>query len=90
MGELAPLPGAGFSPRPRARSFQYDHSVGSCKSAVGRTAPDSIRQTKRDGPLVMKKAHILDEIRRTAETNRGVPLGSARFEAETGIKQTDW
>jgi hypothetical protein len=36
------------------------------------------------------KAHILDEIRRAATANGGVPLGEARFEAETGIKRSDW
>ena len=38
----------------------------------------------------MKKQHILDEIKRTAEANGGVALGSARFFQETGIKKYDW
>lgn len=38
----------------------------------------------------MKKAHILDEIKRTAAANGGVAMGEARFEAETGIKRRDW
>ncbi len=38
----------------------------------------------------MEKQHIIDEIRRTAEANGGVPLGKARFLAETGIHETDW
>ncbi len=36
------------------------------------------------------KAHILDEIKRTAEANGGQPLGRQRFYTETGIKETDW
>jgi hypothetical protein len=36
----------------------------------------------------VKKAHILDEIKRTA--NGGVALGRDRFAQETGIKYTDW
>lgn len=38
----------------------------------------------------MTQDQILAEIRRTATTNGGVPLGVARFFAETGIKETDW
>ena len=38
----------------------------------------------------MIKQHILDEIRRTAQANRGVPLGRDRFSQETGIKELDW
>ena len=38
----------------------------------------------------MKKQHILDEIKRTAITNAGVPLGTDRFATETGIKESDW
>ncbi len=36
------------------------------------------------------KNHILNEIRRTARDNGGVPLGRQRFYAETGIKEGDW
>ena len=36
------------------------------------------------------KQRVLSEIRRTAEANDGVPLGTARFLQETGIKVTDW
>ena len=38
----------------------------------------------------MNKQHILDEIRRTAAKNGGVPLGIDRFATETGIKASDW
>lgn len=38
----------------------------------------------------MQKAHILDEIRRTAAANGGVALGRDRFAQATGIKYTDW
>ena len=36
------------------------------------------------------KEHILSEINRTAEENRGKPLGLHKFEEETGIKKYDW
>jgi hypothetical protein len=39
---------------------------------------------------MVTKAYILQEIKRTAEENGGKPLGSKRFEAETGIKSLDW
>ncbi len=38
----------------------------------------------------MKKEHILQEIKRTAEANGGVALGMKTFEQETGIKVEDW
>lgn len=38
----------------------------------------------------MTKAHILSEIKRTAEANGGTSLGVARFEQETGINPYDW
>jgi len=38
----------------------------------------------------MNKQHIIDEIRRTAENNNGVPLGRDRFCTATGIRETDW
>ncbi len=36
------------------------------------------------------KSHVISEIKRTAEKNGGAPLGIARFEAETGVKSSDW
>jgi hypothetical protein len=39
---------------------------------------------------MVTKAYILQEIKRTAEANGGKPLGRQRFEAETGIKESDW
>ena len=38
----------------------------------------------------MDKRHIVAEIRRTAQKNRGIALGKARFLEETGIKESDW
>lgn len=38
----------------------------------------------------MKKEHILDEIKRTAKSNAGIPLGMDRFSKETGIREADW
>ncbi|MDQ3804665.1 MAG: hypothetical protein M3416_12635 [Acidobacteriota bacterium] len=38
----------------------------------------------------MNKTHILQEIKRTARANGGVPLGWRRFTTETGIKEYDW
>ncbi len=36
------------------------------------------------------KEEILEEIKRTAAGNNGIPLGYRRFEKETGIKPYDW
>jgi hypothetical protein len=38
----------------------------------------------------MDKEHILNEIRRTARENDGIPLGIDRFREETGIRKEDW
>lgn len=38
----------------------------------------------------MTKQHILEEFKRTAAANDGVPLGEQRFAKETGIKKHDW
>lgn len=38
----------------------------------------------------MDKKDILQEIKRTARENSGVPLGRRRFETETGIRESDW
>lgn len=40
--------------------------------------------------MALSKEKILDEIKRTAEENGGIPLGMARFEQQTGIKPYDW
>jgi hypothetical protein len=39
---------------------------------------------------MVTKAHIIEEIKRTAKENGGISLGEKKFEAETGIKKTDW
>jgi hypothetical protein len=38
----------------------------------------------------MNKEHVLQEIKRTAKENGGIPLGRLRFFRETGIKESDW
>ena len=38
----------------------------------------------------MNKERIISEIRCTAKSNAGVPLGWRRFEEETGIRYYDW
>lgn len=38
----------------------------------------------------MKKQHILDEIKRTAQENGGKALGRERFGKVTGIREGDW
>jgi hypothetical protein len=38
----------------------------------------------------MNKQHIINEIKRTAEKNNGIPFGIKRFYTETGIRQSDW
>lgn len=38
----------------------------------------------------MDKERIIREIQRTTAANGGSPLGTARFEAATGIKLADW
>ena len=51
--------------------------------------PDPKLNTDSGSPE-MNKQHILDEIRRTAKANSGVPLGRKRFAEETGIEERDW
>src|SRR5882724_5639232 len=43
-----------------------------------------------DVPRLMDRQHILEEIRRTAKANGGMPLGHVRFEQETGARYHDW
>ena len=38
----------------------------------------------------MDKQYILEEIKRTARENGGLPLGSQSFQTHTGIKAYDW
>jgi hypothetical protein len=38
----------------------------------------------------LSKGQIIEEVKRTAEANGGVPLGVARFQKETGMKGYDW
>jgi len=38
----------------------------------------------------MDRTYILGEIKRTADANKGTPLGKRKFETETGIKEADW
>ena len=38
----------------------------------------------------MNKAHILQEIKRTAKVSGGIALGWRKFESETGIKECEW
>lgn len=47
-------------------------------------------QYTRSRAMKVTKQQILVEIRRTAEENRGVPLGERRFLAQTGIARADW
>ena len=39
---------------------------------------------------MLSKEQILDEIRRCAADNDGVPIGRTRFAALTGIRESDW
>jgi hypothetical protein len=41
-------------------------------------------------PSLIDKAHILEEIKRTAIKNGGKPLGQEAFSSETGIRVSDW
>ena len=38
----------------------------------------------------MTTQEIIDEIKRTAQANGGIPLGSRKFATETGIRNSDW
>ena len=43
-----------------------------------------------DSEITKKKRLVINEIRRTAEANRGIPLGQLNFSKATGIKIADW
>ena len=49
-----------------------------------------IEERGDDNHGMMTKAHILEEIRRTSAANDGRAIGRLRFEAETGIRMSDW
>jgi hypothetical protein len=53
-------------------------------------ALQSPAETIQKKDTLLTKAHILDEIRRTAKENGGVPFGHRRFFSETGIRYHDW
>ena len=57
------------------------------KKVAASRSPDA---TTAPCTMAMTKQHILDEIKRTAEANKGKPLGGPRFSQETGIKESDW
>jgi hypothetical protein len=40
--------------------------------------------------MQISKEFILKEIARTADKNKGIPLGRLKFYTETGIKESDW
>jgi hypothetical protein len=40
--------------------------------------------------MSLSRQDIINEIKRTAKSNGGIPLGKGRFEKETGIKPYDW
>src|SRR5262245_20712858 len=40
--------------------------------------------------MTHKRSHVLAEIRRLADANRGKPPGRRLFERETGLKESDW
>jgi hypothetical protein len=40
--------------------------------------------------MSITKTHIIQEIKRTASANGGVPLGFRQFATETGIRESDW
>ena len=39
---------------------------------------------------MVSKEKIIEEIKRTAQDNGGMPLGAARFQQETGISSYEW
>jgi hypothetical protein len=43
-----------------------------------------------DSEVTRKKRLLINEMRRTAEANHGIPLGQINFSKATGIKISDW
>lgn len=49
-----------------------------------------VRTAAPTGLIDMTKSQIINEIKRTAASNGGIPLGWRKFATETGIREPDW